>query len=311
MVKNLGLDYVKFDGCSNGCMLFRKDHKVDELCHTCGASRYLKYPEVDSEVEYSKKQHRVSAKFLRQFPFIYIVIRLFMCSKTKSFLRWNSEERTKDWKLIHPSDGLAWKDFYRLHPDLTLYCCNVRLGLSSDGFNPFRTMSISHSTCQVLLLVYNLPHWMCMKYEYPILSLLIHGPWSPRNDIDIQPLIDELKFLWDSRVETFDASRNQTFPIRAAIMWTINDFPAYDMLSSWSTKGKCAFRCCNYGTNSQYLKHSQKMCYMDHRAFLLMDHPWRSNKRSFNGKTQFRSPPPFLREHMFLIACKISKMCLE
>ena len=34
---------------------------------------------------------------------------------------------------------------------------------------------------------------------------------------------------------------------------------------------------------------------MDHRVFLQMDHPWRSNKRSFNGKTEFRPPPATLK----------------
>ena len=78
-------------------------------------------------------------------------------------------------------------------------------------------------------------------------------------------------------------------------MWTISDFPAYAMLSGWSTKAMFVFPCCNYGTNSRYLKHSRKMCYMDHRVFLPMDHPWRSNKRSFNGKTEFRPPPAPLK----------------
>ena len=96
-------------------------------------------------------------------------------------------------------------------------------------------------------------------------------------------------------VETYDASRNQTFQMRAALMWTISDFPAYAMLFGWSTKGKFACPCCNYNTNSHYLKHSRKMCYMDHRVFLPMDHPWRANKRSFNGKPEFRPPPPLLK----------------
>ena len=138
---------------------------------------------------------------------------------------------------------------------------------------------------------------MCMKSEYSILSLLIPGPRSPGNDIDIylQPLIDKLKLLWDSGVETYDASRNETFQMQATLMWTISDFPAYAMLSGWSTKGKFVCPCCNYGTNSRYLKHSPKMCYMDHRVFLPIDHPWRSNKRSFNGKTKFRPPPDPLK----------------
>ena len=96
-----------------------------------------------------------------------------------------------------------------------------------------------------MLLVYNLPPWMCMKSEYSILSLHIPGPRSPGNDINIylQPLIDELKLLWDSGVETYDASRNETFQMRAALMWTIGDFPAYAMLCGWSTKGKFACPC--------------------------------------------------------------------
>ena len=72
-----------------------------------------------------------------------------------------------------------------------------------------------------------------MKSKYSILCVLILGPRSPGNDIDIylQPLIDELKLLWDSGVETYDASRNETFQMRAALMWTISDFPAYAMFS--------------------------------------------------------------------------------
>ncbi|KAH0728079.1 hypothetical protein KY284_003944 [Solanum tuberosum] len=247
MVKNLDLDYEKIDACSNDCMLFRNDHKDDEFCHTCGASRYIKSLEVDSELEPSKKQHRVSAKTLKHFPLIPLLKRLFMCSKTVDSLRWHDKERSKEGKLRHPTDGLEWKDFDMLQPYFALDCRNVRLGLSSDGFNPFQTMSISHST------------------------------WP------------------DSGVETYDGSRKQTFQMRAALMWTINDFHAYAMLSGWSTKGKFACPFCNYGTNSHYLKHSRKMCYMDHRVFLPMDHPWRSNKRSFNEKTEFRPPPPFLK----------------
>ena len=118
-------------------MLFSNDHKDDEFCHTCGASRYIKNPEVDGEVESSKKSHRVSAKTLRHFPLIPRLKRLFMCSKTADSLRWYDEERSKDGKLRHPADGQAWIDFDRLHPDFALDSRNVRLGLASDGFNPF------------------------------------------------------------------------------------------------------------------------------------------------------------------------------
>jgi len=135
-----------------------------------------------------------------------------------------------------------------------------------------------------------------MKPEYTMLSLLIPGPQSPGNDIDVylQPLIQELKDLWEFGVETYDALVNETFLMRFALLWTINDYPGYAMLSSWSTKGRLACAYCNYDTNSSYLKHSHKMCYMNHHVFLPMSHPWRSNKKSFNGKKEFGSTPHML-----------------
>ncbi|GJU24568.1 hypothetical protein Tco_1163189 [Tanacetum coccineum] len=76
--------------------------------------------------------------------------------------------------------------------------CLVRLGLASDGVNPFRTMSTTHSTWPVLLIPYNLPPWLCMKQQSFILSSVIPGEKAPGNDIDVylQPLIHELKLLW-------------------------------------------------------------------------------------------------------------------
>ncbi|XP_052107465.1 uncharacterized protein LOC127740505 [Arachis duranensis] len=211
-------------------------------------------------------------------------------------MSWHHNERVKDGSLRHPADGESWKAFDSRHEDFAKEPRNVRLGLASDGFNPFRTLSSTHSTWPVVLMVYNLPPWMSMKPDYFMLSLLIPGPQSPGNDIDVylQPLIEELKELWELGVETYDSKENKTFNMRACLLWTINDFPAYAMLSGWSTKGKLACPCCNDETSSIYLKHSHKTVYMDHRRILPMNHPWRHNKRSFNGKTELRSPPQLL-----------------
>ncbi|XP_060216343.1 uncharacterized protein LOC132643838 [Lycium barbarum] len=140
---------------------------------------------------------------------------------------------------------------------------------------------------------YNLPPWICMKPEYIMLSMIILGSSSPGNDIDVflQPLIAELKELWEMGVETYDVETNQTFLMRAALLWTVSDFPALAMLSGWSTKGKWACPTCNYDTCSQYLKHSRKMCYLGHRAFLPPDHPFRRDKKSFDGKEEHKAAP--------------------
>jgi hypothetical protein len=76
-----------------------------------------------------------------------------------------------------------------------------------------------------------------------MMSILIPGLKSPRQNIDVylQPLIDELYDLWVNGIETWDAKKKKNFKLHAILLWTINDFPAYAMLSGWSTKGKFAY----------------------------------------------------------------------
>jgi hypothetical protein len=80
-----------------------------------------------------------------------------MLEHTAPHMRWHEEGRTKDGVLRHPTDGEAWKSFDLLHPKFSADSRNVRLGLTSDRFNPFGNMSTSHNTCPVMLVPYNLP----------------------------------------------------------------------------------------------------------------------------------------------------------
>lgn len=81
-----------------------------------------------------------------------------------------------------------------------------------------------------------------MNDKFFIMSLIIPRPRAPGNDIDVylQPLIDDLNDLWTNGVLTFHAFTSKTFRLHAALMWTINEFPTYENLSGWSTKGKLA-----------------------------------------------------------------------
>ena len=80
-----------------------------------------------------------------------------MCAQTAESMVWHDKERPKDGKIRHPMDGQAWKDFDSMYTNFSGDPRNVRLGLASDGFNPFRTMSVSHSTWPIVLINYNLP----------------------------------------------------------------------------------------------------------------------------------------------------------
>ncbi|KAL0428620.1 UNVERIFIED_CONTAM: hypothetical protein Slati_3036800 [Sesamum latifolium] len=76
-----------------------------------------------------------------------------------------------------------------------------------------------------------------MKPEYMFLTMVIPGPSNPKRHIDVylEPLIEELLQLWHVGVLTHDHAMNQTFMMRAALMWTVNDLPVYGMASGWST----------------------------------------------------------------------------
>ena len=166
----------------------------------------------------------------------------------------------------------------------------MRLGLASDGFNPFGAMSQSYSMWPVVLLTYNLPPWKCMKKEYFMMALLIPGPMAPGKEIDIymQPLIDELNDLWVNGLWTYDAYLKSSFEMHAALMSTINDFPAYGNLFGWSTKGYSACPKCEDQTPSTRLK--SKIGYVGHRMWLQMDHRWRRSLK-FDGMCDNREAP--------------------
>ena len=126
-----------------------------------------------------------------------------------------------------------------------------------------------------------------MKQSYFMLALLILGPKGPEIKIDIylQPLIDELNKLWKVGVTTFDSSRNQNFNMLVAVLWTINDFPAYRNLSGWNTMGALASPSCHNETSS-YLQNGRKFCFIGHRRFLPIKHRWRLESKKFDGKKE-------------------------
>jgi len=112
------------------------------------------------------------------------------------------------------------------------------------------------------------------------------------NDIDVymQPLIAELKELWEKGVETYDASKNEVFMMRACLLWTISDFPGLGMLSGWNTYTGLACPSCNFDTTSLRLPFSNKWCFMGHRRFLSRGHKFRLNRVQFNGNIEDRDP---------------------
>jgi hypothetical protein len=58
----------------------------------------------------------------------------------------------------------------------------------------------THSTWTIVLMILNLPPWLCNKQKYIMMSRLILGPQQPGNDIDtyFSPLVEDLKEMWST-----------------------------------------------------------------------------------------------------------------
>ncbi|XP_057246778.1 uncharacterized protein LOC130589521 [Beta vulgaris subsp. vulgaris] len=195
---------------------------------------------------------------MRYFPLIPRLKRLYMSSNTARDMIWHFDR--KDEKIIsHPSDGEAWKRFDKRYEDFAIDPRSVRLGLASDVI-------------------------------FIILSLIIPGKYGPGIDIDVylQPLIHELKLLWEG-VDAFDVYSGKKFKLRAALHSTINDFPAYAMLSGWSTKGyKACPSCANF---TESYKFGGKIVYPGSRKWLPIDHPFLFQANLFDGKKEYGLAP--------------------
>ncbi|RHN73913.1 hypothetical protein MtrunA17_Chr2g0303761 [Medicago truncatula] len=135
---------------------------------------------------------------------------------------------------------------------------------------------------------------MCMTKPYMFLSCIVPGPSNPTDSIDVflESLVDDLRRLWVGEV-TYDIAKKENFTLRAALMWTINDFPAYGMLSGWSTHGRLACPHCMKDTKAFYLINGRKNSWFDcHRCFTPDDHEFRRKRNQFRKDTIEKDGPP-------------------
>ncbi|PKU65335.1 hypothetical protein MA16_Dca001225 [Dendrobium catenatum] len=270
-------------------MLYFKEDIAETVCRHCNAPRFK------PKSRNRRKQKDVPVSRMFYFPIIPRLQRLYASMRSAAHMRWHNDHIPQEGVITHPSEAEAWKHFDRTHPTFAAELRNVRLGLCADGFTPFSQSATPYSCWPVILTPYNLPPELCMTTPYMFLSLIIPGPHNPKLKIDVflQPLIDDLSLLWEEGVSTYDISTKQNFTLRAALLWTIGDFPAYGMLSGWNTSGKLACPYCLENTKSFTLKYGRKNSWFDcHRMFLPQSHPFRRNKEAFTKNKMVMIPPP-------------------
>jgi len=229
-----------------------EEFRKNDICPVCSASRWK-----DNDA-----RKKIPEKVLRHFPLIPRLKRIFSSKRIVEEVQWHKLKRKPvENELNHPADGKAWKDFDRKYGWFAEDARNIRLGLATDGFNPFGKMSSSYSMWPVFLILYNFPPWECVEQSNFIMVLLIPGRECPGKDIDVflEPLVEEFLELWKG-VPIVDALSEKKFDLHAIVIWCIHDYPALSTLSGRVTRGYYACVHCDKKPCSKRIR--SKICYI-------------------------------------------------
>ena len=281
-LKQFGFGYDVIHACKNDCILYRKKYEDSVSCPRCSESRWEK----DKHTGEEKKG--IPAKVLRYFPIKDRFRRMFRSKRLAEDLCWHSSNASTDGTMRHPVDSVTWGQINSKWPEFAAEARNLRLGISTDGMNPFSIQNTKYSTWPVLLVNYNMGPTQCMKSENIMLTMLIPGPTAPSNNIDVylQPLIEDLKSLWTEGMAVYDSFKKESFNLRAMLMWSITDYPGLGTLAGCKVKGKQACNVCGKDTPHRWLKFSRKHVYMGNRKRLMPNHPYRRRKRWFDNTVE-------------------------
>ena len=194
------------------------------------------------------------------------------------------------------ADSKQWKDIDKKYPDFAFVLTNLRLGLVGDGIVPFKNNALKHSTFVLLITIYNLPPWLLTKKFFISLAILIRGPKSPTAeniDVFLGPLIRDLLKLWTGvpAVNMAKPIGQRRFTLRALLMWTVNDFPAYGLLSGHHVHGYKGCPLCGPETCAEHSTLLGKMIYLGGRRYLPEDHKFRRERSCFNNLQEWDLPP--------------------
>jgi hypothetical protein len=126
-----------------------------------------------------------------------------------------------------------------------------------------------------MLIILNLPPWLCNKQKYIMMSGLIPGPQQPKKNIDtyFRPLVEDLKELWyNNKVLVWDEHKREYFDLKAILFVTVSDSPPACNLFGQNKKVGCRCPHCFRETDLQYLSESRKIVYMGHRRYIPIKH---------------------------------------
>ncbi|CAH9078388.1 unnamed protein product [Cuscuta europaea] len=163
-LSSLGMTSQSIDCCPKGCMIYWKGDNELMECKFCGGARYRVSKQTKKAIPLSRMEY---------IPLSPRLQKLYESDTTAEKMRWHKVHHKEEGVMRHPSDAKAWTHFDNLHPDFAEDPRNVRLGLCSDGFQPFGQFGQKYSCWPIIVTPYNLPPGMCMKQQFLFLSILV------------------------------------------------------------------------------------------------------------------------------------------
>ena len=284
MLMKLRLKHRQVHCCPSGHVLYEGINAQLTDCPTCHEPRYI------------RGSNSIPQRVAHYFDVIKHLLRLFKCPKIAKYMTWYHSHKSRGQKMRSVADSLQWKSIDEMYPDFAEVLTNLRLGLVGDGIIPFKNNAIKHSTWVLLITIYNLPPWLLTKKLFISLAVLIPGPkgaTAENIDVFLAPIVRDLLKLWRGML-AIDMSKPQghrRFTLRAMLIWTVNDFPAYGLLSRQQVHGYKGCPLCGPETFSEYARLLQKMVYLGARRFLPADHAFRRARATFNNHQEWQSCP--------------------
>ena len=289
-LRRLGHSYISYDVCPNLCCLFRGELELARVCPKCRAPR-------KKRAGRSEVPHKVA----RVFPVTPRLKCMFRSPMQAAAMTWHASIQFDDDLMTHVSHSAQWKWINECFgKEFGNEDRNVRMALVTDGFNPNSDKRGTYSIWPILLMNYNIAPWLTTKNYFIMLGVLIPGPKSvtaDHFDVFIEPLIEELLDLWTYGVYCIDIARykeSSHFVLKAMVIWTIGDFPAYGMLAGCTTNGFIGCPVCGEEFRSRRSKvlHKNIFCKCARRFLVEEDHHLRRDEVNFDEMEQRVAPTP-------------------
>ena len=218
-----GEEPIAFDCCVNSCCCYTGSYANIETCPFCNEPRY------DS-------QGRSHSHFI-YIPLLPQLVALYHNRNMADKMQYRASYDHQQDQVGDIFDGHIYQDLWKKEIEVDgqqLHCCyfsdpcDIALGLSTDGFAPFRRQKMT--AWLIIVYNFNLPPDICFHREYILCLGMVPGPKKPKDfDSFLWPAVEEFLRLILGTC-TYDALQHELFLLRAHLIVISGDIPALSML---------------------------------------------------------------------------------